>query len=219
MKKYSQAICYTHPCKLLGSLLCLLAVFVSSFSERAAAPVKECCTVRKLLPLPVNCTSIQIDGDMSVVLTNDAARSATIEGKQKDVSAVSTITKNNAMVINAARRFSFGKLTLYLPAPVLQSIQVNGNGDISSADYIKTSGLHITLNGNITVKVKTAGRISFDSPDDIELKRKTNFLQTGIQGKYEQRPSDSTATLVAVHEWYLQNAPCSVFSSLLQTLL
>jgi hypothetical protein len=103
------------------------------------------------------------------VLTNDAAGTVIIEGKEKLVSKIKSVFENNTLSVDLTPNRWFAKLTIYLSAKTLESLQVNGDGNISSLDFIQSDHLHISLNGDIKVKVKTLGQLSFDAPDDIEL--------------------------------------------------
>ena len=106
------------------------------------------------------------------MLTNDPANTVNIEGKEKELNKIRPVVENNILTIYANRKYLFSKLTIYLSALTLQTIELNGDGNISPIDFIKCDHLHISLNGNINVKFKTMGEVSFDKPDDIELLKK-----------------------------------------------
>ncbi|HTL08876.1 MAG TPA: DUF2807 domain-containing protein [Chitinophagaceae bacterium] len=218
MKNIMPVIMHKHQLSFIISL-CVFSIMVSSFTAGRALPAREISIVKRAWPLPANCGSICIDGDISLVLTNDTSASVAIEGKEKDISAIQPVMENGVLFINAAKRFSFAKRTVYLPAMALQLIRLNGNGDISSAGYINTHGLHIILNGNITVKVKTRGAIQFDAPDEIEVKKKTACAQPNQQPAYLQPSLTAAATTAVVTEEELPDAPCGMLRLLLPTLL
>ena len=125
--------------------------------------------IRKELKVESAFQSIRIEGDISVVLTNDPAGTVIVEGREKELNKIRAVFKNNILIIDVNRKNIFGKLTLYLSAITLQTIQLNGDANISSIEFIKSDHLHMWLNGNIEVKVNTMGQLSFDTPDDIEL--------------------------------------------------
>lgn len=110
------------------------------------------------------------------MLTNDPAGTVIIEGKEKELKKIRPVLKDNILIIDFNRKHLFAKLTLYLSAITLQTIQLNGDANISSIEFIKSDHLHISLNGNINVKVKTMGQLSFDTPDDIELLWKSPLI-------------------------------------------
>ncbi|HKO81530.1 MAG TPA: DUF2807 domain-containing protein, partial [Chitinophagaceae bacterium] len=121
--------------------------------------------------------NVRIYGDVSMILTNEPSGTMVMEGKEKDVNRIRHRVKDNELVIDARRKNYFNKLVIYLPAAMIQSMQVNGDGDISSTGMIQSEKLHITLNGVIDVKIKTTGKFSVDAPDDLELKWKSPFKQ------------------------------------------
>ena len=104
-----------------------------------------------------------------MVLTNDPAGTVIVEGREKELNKIKTVFKNNILIIDVNRKNIFRKLTLYLSAITLRTIQLNGDANISSIEFIKSDHLHMLLNGKIKVKVNTMGQLSFDTPDDIEL--------------------------------------------------
>ena len=128
--------------------------------------------IRKQLKVDSAFRGIRIDGDISVILTNDPAGTVVIEGRANEMKKIKAGFEKNILIIYAKRKPLFAKLTLYLSAITLQSIQLNGDGNISSNDFIKSERLHMSLNGDIEVDVKTMGELSFDTPDYIELRLK-----------------------------------------------
>lgn len=120
---------------------------------------------------------IRLEGDISVILTNDPPGTVIVEGTEKELNKIMPVFENNVLIIDVNRKHFFARLTLYLSAITLQTMQLNGDGNISSTDFIRSAHLHISLNGNINVKVKTLGQISFDMPDDIELLRESRVIK------------------------------------------
>ena len=132
---------------------------------------------RKELKVEGNFQNIRIDGNISLVmLTNEPAGTVILEGKEKILNRIRYNLKNDTLLIEANRIFSFPKLTVYLSARDIQAMQVNGDTNISSSDFIKSDKLHISLNGNINVKVKTMGKLSFDTPENFELLYRSPLL-------------------------------------------
>ena len=125
--------------------------------------------VRKEFKVDNAFKSILLEGNISLVLTNDPAGTVIIEGKKKELNKINPVFKNNILVIDANQKNIFAKITINLSALAVETIQLNGDGYISSIDFIQSDHLHMSLNGNIRVKVRTLGKISFDAPDDIEL--------------------------------------------------
>lgn len=133
--------------------------------------------IKKELKVESAFQNIRIEGDISVILTNDPAGTVIIEGKEKEVNKIRHVLKNNTLMIDVNRKNIFAKLTLYLSAIKLQTIQLNGDANISSIEFIKSAYLHMSLNGDISVKVKTMGQLSFDTPDDIELLQRPPLMK------------------------------------------
>ncbi len=150
---------------LIFSFLLLLCSFKPAENNQP----QESPIVKKELKISERFKRIRFEGNVSVLLTNDPAGTIIIEGKENLVKRISGVFENNTLIVNVNHHRWFAKLTIYLSAKTLQSLQINGDGNISSIEFIQSDHLHISLNGYIKVKIKTIGQISFDAPDDIEL--------------------------------------------------
>jgi hypothetical protein len=154
--------------KITGLVLPFL-LLLCSFKQEKKSNLQKSPVVKKELKIDGSFKKILVRGNVSIVLTNDAAGTVIIEGKEKLVSKIKSVFENNTLSVDLTPNRWFAKLTIYLSAKTLESLQVNGDGNISSFDFIQSDHLHISLNGDIKVKVKTLGQLSFDAPDDIEL--------------------------------------------------
>jgi len=172
IKRLLQAIDSSLIIVILSPLLLFL-----SFKPIDADKVPGTPQTRREFKMDSTFQSIRIDGDISVVLTNDPAGTVIMEGKAKQLNKVSALVNNHTLVIDVNRMNLFAKVRLYLSARSLRRMQLNGNADITSVEFIKSDHLHIFLNGNITVKLKTMGWVSLDSPDDIDLVWKSSLMK------------------------------------------
>lgn len=154
-----------------------LLLFLFSFRQ-ADSETPELPTIRKEMKITGDFQNIRLDGNSSIVLTNDPPGTVILEGTERDVNKVWHSVKENTLLINTRRNWlACSKITIYLSAITVQDLQVNGDGDISSVGFVKANDLHISMNGNIDVKVKTIGRISVDAPEGFELQWKTPVLK------------------------------------------
>lgn len=165
---------------LLTGMIFPFILLLCSFKPPENSQLQKSSIIKKELKINGNFKSITLEGNVSVVLTNDAAGTIIIEGKEKLVNKVKTFFENNTLIIDVVQNHWFAKITIYLSAKTLQSLQLNGDGNISSRDFIQSPSLHITLNGTIKVKIKTMGKLSFDAPDDVELIRKPSSGKTSF---------------------------------------
>jgi hypothetical protein len=101
---------------------------------------------------------IELRGDVSIVLTNALGTNIMLEGNDKDISVVKTTVKNGTLEINAEKKKTFSKLTVYLPVNDIHSLIVTGNAQISSSG-ISVDNLDIVLNGDSYVQVQHQGKL------------------------------------------------------------
>lgn len=145
----------------------LLLLFSFRFAEGTKEPKSP--VIQKELRFENPFQSVRIDGDISMKLTNDPAGTLLVEGSEQTLNNIKYRVKNNELTIDAHKKNRFDKLTIYLSVATLKSMLVNGDGDISSAEIIKSDNLQIWLNGITTVKVTTTGKINVDASDAYEL--------------------------------------------------
>ena len=180
MKTYIQRLYQATNSRLIIKLVLPTLFLLFSFKPGEDNGVPGVSVLRKQFKIESAFQSIRIEGDISLVLTNDPTGTVIIEGKENELKKINPVLEKKILIINANRKPLFAKLTMYLSAITLQAIQLNGDGNISSIDFIQSECLHISLNGNINVKVKTMGQLSFDKPDDIELVWKSPSITTSF---------------------------------------
>lgn len=144
-------------------------LLLSSLSGFGNTGATKLIVTKKAISFEGSFQDVLIDGDISLVLTNDPAGTLMIEGCEKDVNRVTCRVKNNKLIIDAGSSSNCNELTVYLSAARLLSMRINGDADISSMGVIKSDELRISMNGKVTVKVKTTGNLSFDTPDYYDL--------------------------------------------------
>jgi Putative auto-transporter adhesin, head GIN domain len=168
--------------RLLSAKLFFPFLFLlCSFKQEKESNLQKSPVVKKELKIAGSFKNLMLEGNILVVLTNDAPGTIIVEGKEKLVNKIRGILKNDTLTVDLMPNHWFAKLTIYLSATTLQSLQLNGDGKITSVDFIKSAHLNISLNGNINVKVKTLGQLSFDTPDDIELLKKQSLFKMKIE--------------------------------------
>jgi hypothetical protein len=150
--------------KLLVPASFLLFSFAPKGTEKPNGAV-----IRKEVIIGSPFQRISITGNISVMLTNKPAGTVLVEGNENDLNNMRYRIKDNELVINATRKKRSVQLTIYLSAAMLKNMLINGDGDVSSADVIKTDDLHIWLNGNLNVKINVIGKVSVDAFDNYDL--------------------------------------------------
>src|SRR6188768_1564486 len=88
----------------------LFLIFSFKFVEDIGSP--KLPAIRKELKVESAFQNIRIEGDISVILTNDPAGTVIIEGKEKEVNKIRAVLKNNILIIDANLKGIFTKLTL-----------------------------------------------------------------------------------------------------------
>lgn len=170
MKTTNQRFCRTTNRAVIGKMVFpTLLLLLFSFKTTEYAGGLKFPVIRKAIKIESAFENIRVDGDITIVLTNEPAGRLIIEGKESDVKKIRHTLKNNLLIVDAKRKNSFEILTVYVPVTMLKYNKVNGDADISSIGIINAPDLCISLNGKSTVKVQVTGRLRLDTPDDYDL--------------------------------------------------
>lgn len=161
---------------LATALLFLFVTLMLTIQNAKASRDKETPVTRKELKFENQFQTVNIEGDVTVIFTNEPIGSIAIEGQERHLDKVRYILEDNKLTIDVNQIADFKKITVYLSAIALQHFQMNGNADISSFGTLNTNQMHLYLNGNISLKIRTTGQLFFDSPDDIELTKRSKVL-------------------------------------------
>ncbi|MBC7848714.1 MAG: DUF2807 domain-containing protein [Chitinophagaceae bacterium] len=173
IKPFRSGIHGVHHYETLGRglffrLFFLPLVFLSSFA--APTPLlKE--KVKKRIGISAPFYKLRIEGDISIVLTNDSVNVLYIESNAHDWEKVKMHLEAGTLVVRDVRDRLFSKLKLHVSSKGIESIQLNGDADISSSELISNNNIRFELNGNIEVKIKTKGSVAFEGPEDVEIRR------------------------------------------------
>jgi Putative auto-transporter adhesin, head GIN domain len=177
MKRNIQSLCEAINRQFIIKLFFPSLLLLFSFRPGEGTGGSTLPVVKKEVKLATPFQSVNIHGDVSVILTNEPAGTITMAGIEKDLDRIRYKVKNNELIIDTYRKNILRDLTIYLSAATLQSIQLNGEGNIYSTVSIKQEGLHLLLNGNIKVKVYTKGKLTIDATEGYQLFWETRLLQ------------------------------------------
>jgi|KBSSwiStaDraftv2_1062776.scaffolds.fasta_scaffold137548_2 hypothetical protein len=132
----------------------------TTFSEYNPTNGRTPLTGVKEINLPEIFQEVEIRGDITVVLTNEPASKLLAKGNPKDLSRIKTTLKNRKLLIDAQKRSSFSKLTIYIPVRNADLLVTNGVTEIFSLGTIMSKDLKIILNGDSRVSVNYEGKLN-----------------------------------------------------------
>lgn len=146
-----------------------LAVLVSMNSHAQVDPIGQLAATYKEINSNHAFESIEVKGDVTVILTNEQTNNIMLRGNDKDIRLVNTIEKGKNMEINAEKKRTASRLIVYLPATDMRSLKVTGNAQIFSSGNIAVDNLEIILNGASMVKVNCYGNLRVTPAEGFEL--------------------------------------------------
>ena len=103
-------------------------------------------------------TAIHIDGVATVRFTQGDTWACRVEGEAKEVGRLTTTVKNGTLTIDQ-RKEGKGEqdihgVTLYLTAPTLDEVEIDGVGTFGCETPLKTEDIHCEINGVGTIEIE-----------------------------------------------------------------
>lgn len=169
MKTKIQGLYKTFSSPVIIKLLFPALLFLFSFRSWEGTGKSKLPVIRKEVKVDNTFQNVSVNGDLTMILTNEPAGTFVMEGNEEAVNNLRYKVKDNELIINVHRKNRLDKLTIYLSAATLKSMLINGDADISSMDIIKSDNLQIWMNGIVNLKVKTTGKVNVDASDAYEL--------------------------------------------------
>lgn len=112
---------------------------------------------------------IVINGDVDIVLVENDFVQIDIKNDQSNISSVSHYVKKGTLYINRLDIASAKKPTIIISVNDLKSLEVNGDGDITSKGSLRSNKLKFMINGELKLNVRNYGEIMIESASDIKL--------------------------------------------------
>jgi Putative auto-transporter adhesin, head GIN domain len=162
--------------KLITMAVSLLTVTAASF---AGTTNESKPAFTKVISTKAAFQHIVINGDVDVVLTEKDFVQVDVTGEQKSVEAVTHYVKRGTLYINRKGASKGAKPVVTIAVSDLQSLEVNGDGDVTSKGTLRSSKLKLTINGESKFNVRNLGEILLESDGDIDLQ----FEKSGAEEK------------------------------------
>jgi hypothetical protein len=112
---------------------------------------------------------VEVVGDVTIILTNSFEGRVLFFGDINDLQLAKATIKNQKLIIDANRKNTRNKFTVYLPATGIDLLTTAGKTEILSSGTIKTRNLEILLNGSSLVSVNYDGKLTVTPGTGYEL--------------------------------------------------
>lgn len=119
----------------------------------------------KLIQLKEIFTSLSVDSDIHVVLTENKAGDILVEG---DVKALD-IQLNDGHLQLAKRHHMTAPVKVYVPSAYLLKVYMNGTGSLSSSTVLSGQRLKVVLAGESKIAIRSTGNVIVEAMDDIQF--------------------------------------------------
>jgi len=132
----------------------------ATFSEYNPTNGRTPLTSVKEIDLPGAFQKIEVRGDITVILINEPTNKLLAKGNAIDLGQIRITLKNRKLLIDAQKKSSFAKLTIYIPVINADLLVTNGETEIFSLGTIKSKDLKIILNGDSRISVNHEGKLN-----------------------------------------------------------
>ena len=149
-------------------LLPVIAVIIS-VTTLAQSSFKRPVVETKQIDLTESFNQIEVRGNVTIILRNDLERRLVFSGNPNDMKMVKTSYKNNKLIVDANRKRSYKKFTVYVPVSGIDLLATSGKTEILSSGTINADDLEILLNGSSLVTINYKGKLRIVPGTGYEL--------------------------------------------------
>ena len=141
-------------------------------------------------------TSIRIDGVATVRFAQSDTWSCRIEGKAEELDRLTTTVKNGTLIIDqrkeGKREQNIQGTTLYLSAPTLDEVEIDGVGTFECEEPLKAEDIRFEIDGVGTIKIadlhcQTVPRADGVSSLKLSGKARSADIKDGFLSKINDR--------------------------------
>jgi hypothetical protein len=143
----------------------LSVISFSSFSQNS----KALAPVSKTVNLTEAYSSLLIENNLSVILTESASPTIKIEGDARDVKKVGVFVTDGQLVLTYAQPNLQPDVKLYVPAAFLTKVFMNGKAMLSSSAVLKNKKLKIYMAEEGQVNIRSVGSVIVEPDNEIDF--------------------------------------------------
>jgi len=124
-------------------------------------------------------TKLKLEGSLDIILTQDNKTEVKVEGDAESVKHVVTEVKNGTLYVHPEEDYH-GNISakVYVHAPSIEAVKINGSGDVTATNTITSSDLALAVQGS----------------GDIKMDVKVTNLAAAIQGSGDISLTGSAGT-------------------------
>lgn len=116
-------------------------------------------------------TSLQIDNDINVVLTNSTSNEIVVEGNMPDIKSVAATVADGRLSLWMTGAKRGNTVTVYVPASMLDFISVNGESQLSTNTVLSNPKLEVEVNGLCKIHIRSVGKVYVSNLSEYEFKK------------------------------------------------
>jgi hypothetical protein len=145
-------------------IIFFVSLLVSSLSFSAFAQKNSSAeTPAKIIQFKEVFTTVSIEDDLEVVLTDGNSDNIAVDGNVK-----ATMSEGQLFLSAKNPRMAAGNKVL-IPANFLSRVYMNGNGSLSSESVLRNKKVKIYLASEAKINVRSLGNVAVETVDGIQF--------------------------------------------------
>lgn len=166
-------------------LAALLIIFTLQACDLANCARGSGSAVRRTLDLP-EIRSIVAQGSIDVHLSRGDAQNVEIEAQENLIGMVTTEVKGTALHVETKGCIANSEpITIKISLPTLESVTMQGSGDLTSSDRFTSEAFVATVQGSGSIRMGVDARLiqaAVQGSGDIDLSGRCEDLEAEVQG-------------------------------------
>ena len=153
--------------KFLSFLLLFCVITFSAYAQKKQLPEP----VSKAIRLDGSFTSLIVEDDLFVVLTESNSGELIVTGNEQDVKKLKAQLDGGQLVLSFMPSFTQPDIKIYVPAGLLRKINVNGKSHLTSAFVLTNPNLSVIVGGEGKVALQSNGKLTVLGNHDYDFIR------------------------------------------------
>jgi hypothetical protein len=123
----------------------------------------------RVVSLKEKYTSMVIESDLAVVLTESNSTEIVLKGNERDIKKVRVKVQDGNLILTSLDYIIKPDVTIYVPANLLTRINVNGKARLSSDNTLSNEKLKVVIADEATVNLRSQGKVIVEGTSEIDF--------------------------------------------------
>lgn len=152
-------------------LFILVAALSTIGFSAVAQKAKYAEPVTRSIHLKESFSSLVINNDISVVLTESSSEEIVIKGDESRIKKCKVQVDDGKLFLSYLQTNEKPDVQVYVPARFLNKVIINGKSELTSSSILSNAAIRVIIAGESKVHLRSIGKVTVEGTDDFDFIR------------------------------------------------